>query len=141
MPVLSSTDSIAPRSVLRHRPIAEDGKHPGKRSVVTAATTPAIKRASRLRAHTEDAHSADAHDANIEVDEWQRVTDDDDSLPNTQPPRTPIRRASATTPSRPLPKTPRPRATVMASMTKRQAHPLLYLGIGMLGMLALWVVL
>src|SRR6266567_2945194 len=30
MPVLESTDKIAPRSVLRHRPIAEGGAEPGK---------------------------------------------------------------------------------------------------------------
>ncbi len=138
MPVLESTDKIAPRSVLRHRPIAEDSAEPGKNPAITPGTVPAVQRASRHRTRTEDAQ--------VEVDEWQRSADVPDASVPT-PAQTPSRRAGTTGASRTPPKTPLPKATATkgASKTKgilkRHAHPLLYLGIGMLAMLALWTVL
>src|SRR5437588_5646025 len=79
MPVLESTDKIAPRSVLRHRPIAEGGAEPG--------TVPAVQRASRLRTRTEDTQ--------VEVDEWQRAADHPEA-PAPAPSQAPSRRSGAT---------------------------------------------
>ena len=143
MPVLESTDKIAPRSVLRHRPIAEGGAESGKTPSITPGTVPAVQRASRLRTRTEDTQ--------VEVDEWQRAADHPDA-PAPAPAQAPSRRASTTgasktLPKTPLPKTPLPKATATRGalktrgILKRHAHPLLYLGIGMLAMLALWTLL
>jgi hypothetical protein len=49
MPVLESTDSITPRSVLRHRPIESDADRQGKRPATMTGITPVTQRASRLR--------------------------------------------------------------------------------------------
>jgi len=49
MPVLESTDSITPRSVLRHRPIENDADRQGKRPATMTGITPVAQRASRLR--------------------------------------------------------------------------------------------
>ena len=54
MPVLESTDHITPKSVLRHRPISEEGTQPGKRPIVTTATTPVVQRASRQQSRPSD---------------------------------------------------------------------------------------
>lgn len=139
MPVLESTDDkITPRSILRHRPIAQGGAEPGNNSAITSGTVPAIKRASRLRPHTEDTQ--------VEVDEWQRTTNNPDA-PVSTPTQAPSRRTETTGASKTLPKTPLPATTAARSISKnkgilkRHSHPLLYLGIGMLGMLALWTLL
>ena len=49
MPVLESTDSITPRSVLRHRSIESDADRQGKRPATMTGITPVAQRASRLR--------------------------------------------------------------------------------------------
>src|SRR5205085_9146058 len=124
MPVLESTDKIAPRSVLRHRPIAEGDAEPGKNPAITSGTVPAVQRASRQRTRTEDAQ--------VEVDEWQRAAEHPDaSAPAPAPAQTPSRRTGATGASKTLPKMPLPKATATrnAGILKRHAHPLLYLGI------------
>src|SRR5712692_5769551 len=128
MPVLESTEFTTPRSALRHRPISEEGTGQGNQAFVTNAATPmpAVKRASRPRPHPADA----------EVDEWER-TSGDTSKKTTQA-HVPLRRASTPTGSKTFPKTPRPVAVVKNRVVKRHAHPLLYLGLGMVGMLALW---
>lgn len=55
MPVLESTDSITPRSVLRHRSIENDADRQGKRPATMTGITPVAQRASRLRTpQTED---------------------------------------------------------------------------------------
>src|SRR5437588_1523332 len=131
MPVLESTDHITPKSVLRHRPISEEGTPPGKHPIVTTATTPVVQRASRQRPRPSDGQD--------EIDEWQRAGDDSNtSSAQVQPP---TRRASATATSKTLPKTPLPKVMATRSIFKRNAHPLLYLGLGMFGMLVLWMVL
>jgi len=138
MPVLESTDKIAPRSVLRHRPIAEGGAEPGKNPAITPGTVPAVQRASRQRTRTEDTQ--------VEVDEWQRAADHPDA-PAPAPAQAPSHRTSTTGASKTLPKTPLPKATATRGalktrgILKRHTHPLLYLGIGMLAMLALWTLL
>jgi hypothetical protein len=127
MPVLESTDKMAPKSIVRHRPIGEKRPPAAGRSIVTTATTPVIQRASRP-------HLADV-DAGDDVAEWQRK-DEDDRTQRTQPATRHSSTASNSTShisrSRPAP-------------AKRevtwQAHPLFYLGIGMLAMLMLWVIL
>ncbi len=136
MPVLESTEFTTPRSALRHRPIGEDGTQQGKRTIVTSATTPttptpAVRRASRL--------SPSAADADVEVDEWERTPGDTPT--KTTQAHVPLRRASTPTGSKTLPKTPLPKANAKNRIVKRHAHPLLYLGLGMLGMLALWTLL
>ena len=126
MPVLETTDQAMPRSALRYRPIAANAAQAGKRSIVTAAATPAVQRASRLKTRS---HPVDVD----EVVEWQRAdAEDDDSSHSSTP--LPIRRANR---AKTLPKTPYPGAPA----TKRRLHPLLYLGIGMLAMLVLWTLL
>jgi len=133
MPVLESTDNITPRSVLRHRPIREDKNQLVKRPpVVTSAHTPIVQRASRPRplpADTEDSE---------DITEWQRTDEDEESQDKqTASPR----RASA--PSKKLPTTPRPKTMgrKRRALPLARAHPLLYLGIGMLSMIFLWMLL
>jgi hypothetical protein len=132
MPVLASTDEFTtPRSALRHRPIGEE------RPIVTTAPTPIVPRASRQRPRPAD--------AGLEVEEWERAENDTSSTNSKQAQahstQTPIRRAGAFTGSRTLPRTPLPKAIGMNRIPKRYVHPLLYLGLGMLGMLALWTLL
>ena len=136
MPVLDSTDHIAPRSVLRHRPIAGDNTNPGKHSVVTTASTPMVKRASRPQPQPV---TNPPEEVEVEVDEWQRDDDDDNSSKTHV--HIPARRSNTITASKPLPKTPLPGAPSLKRLSLRNAHPMLYLGVGMLGMLALWTIL
>jgi len=136
MPILETSDNVTPRSVLRHRPIVGDAAKSGSRTIVTTAATPIVQRASRPRPQpTEN---------NDEVAEWQRVEgeDDADQIEESRP-RAATRRISGT-PSN-TPKTPRLKETPIRQHRLRnllhQGHPLLYLGIGMLGMLVLWTIL
>jgi hypothetical protein len=125
MPVLESTDSLTSRSVLRHRPIEDDADQQGKRLSVAAGITPVAERASRLRPkHPEE---------DEEVREWKRTTEDGEQARSgraSTAPR-PVR-----TPTKNPPKTPR-----MKRRGILRGHPLLYLGIGMVAMLALWTLL
>ena len=139
MPVLESTDHIAPRSVLRHRPINGDLANLGKRSIVTTASTPMVQRASRPQPQAQN--SKPESDAEMEVDEWER--EDDTTLSKTSL-HIPARRTSTSTSSKTLPHTPLPRGMARKRLSFsgiRNAHPLLYLGIGMFGMLVLWTIL
>ena len=134
MPVLESTEFTTPRSALRHRPIGNDGMHQEKRPTGTDVPTPIVPRASRTR----------STDTDVEINEWERVEANSEKSRQSQPP---IRRSSATTEAKALPKTPLQRPTKSHRLPRaknvmsRHAHPLLYLGIGMLGMLVLWTVL
>ena len=127
MPVVEATKFTTPRSALRHRPISEDGSQQGKQACVPRAATPApaVKRASRQRPHTADADGG-------EVDEWERAEDDPSSNRSRQ---APIRRASVAAGPKTL---PRPTAPALHRAPKRRAHPLLYLGLGMIALLVLW---
>jgi hypothetical protein len=139
MPVLESTDDrVAPRSIIRHRPIGEGRPADVKDAVPT--TMPIRSRASRP--HAED-NSAD------EIAEWQHI-----------PPTTRITRRSSAgqrTRSTSTSKTPaheRTKVTDVPSLlgtslphtlSRRRkpiklpkAHPLFYLGVGMIAMLLLW---
>jgi hypothetical protein len=137
MPILETNDYVTPRSVLRHRPIEGDAARQGSRSIVTTAATPIVQRASRPRPQPTE--------SNDEVAEWQRAegdAEDEDQILENRP-RTATRRISAT-PGNP-PKTPRlkeiPTRRHRLRNRLRQGHPLLYLGMGMLGMLVLWTIL
>jgi hypothetical protein len=129
MQVLEKDDNkIAPRSLIRHRPIGNAKPSAGQRSVVTSAATPVAQRASRLRQQ----NSEEIEDGVIE---WQRAEDETHS----SKPSNPARRATAS--PKPLPKTPQPKQSLSKKSLGPHAHPLLYLGIGMLAMLILWTLL
>jgi hypothetical protein len=129
MPVLESTDNITPRSALRHRPIGDDTARTGKRSATPpTSTAPVAQRASRLRPkQTDDAE---------EIHEWQRAETEDTKRGRT----TAAPRQVDTAPDN-LPKAPSPRAMRSKRRFWHGAHPLLYLGVGMIAMLALWTLL
>jgi len=141
MQVLESSEKITPKSVLRHRPIGNgNSKLPtGRHSVVTTATTPPVQRASRPR-------SAEPQD---DISEWKRADASDkgkDAKSNA--PRdmsgvnhSPLATRPMPTVARLVPTTPRPKLVLTKSKATRQAHPLLYLGIGMIAMLLLWTLL
>jgi hypothetical protein len=127
MPVLESTDGGAPRSALRYRALDEANK----RSVVTTAAHPVIQRASRVRPRPADDDL---------ISEWTRG-DIEESERETNPPRPasqpPVRRASGGM---------RQPANTTAPVSsgrreRRRVHPLLFLALGMLGMLVLWTLL
>jgi hypothetical protein len=126
MPVLTTTDHVPPRSALRHRPIGDDA--PRQELGVSIETTPVAQRASRLRPKQTDGEE--------EIKEWQRA----DSGTTRQGHTTTAPRQAGKA-AKPLPKMPRQKAAGSKGKFWRGAHPLLYLGIGMLAMLALWTVL
>lgn len=126
MPVLESTDKTSPRSALRHRPLDGATKH----TIVTTAAHPIVQRASRPRPRSADDEL---------VSEWLRGDAEEPStapgLRRTTTP--PIRRANVET------KNARKGATRPAARPsfRLRAHPLLFLGLGMLAMLACWTLL
>lgn len=139
MPTLESTEQITPRSILRHRPIGDSKPPTGRRSMVTAAATPIVQRASRPRPLDE-------------VVEWEHVAveteDEDDEKPSSPAPsaqatrRTNTRRVSVPLRSTPVTRSRPPLAKRRSVGVMRQGmHPLLYLGMGMIAMLILWTLL
>ena len=128
MPVLESTDEITPRSVLRHRPIGDKTAQSGTESVIPTTTTPIAQRASRVRPKNTDAAE--------DVSEWQRGEADD-----TRADRKTAKPPQVKTISQKLPKVPKPDRIRSKRKPWQGAHPLLYLGVGMIAMLALWTLL
>jgi hypothetical protein len=129
MPVLESTDEITPRSVLRHRPIGDNTAKTGKEFVVPPTTTvPVAQRASRLRPKNTDVAE--------DVREWQREEVDETRTGR----KTAAPRREDTT-SKKLPKAPGSGRIRNKRKYWHGAHPLLYLGVGMIAMLALWTLL
>ncbi len=132
-------EKITPKSVLRYRPIGNANRKlpPGRHSIVTNATPPSVQRASRARStvHQDD------------IREWKRADDKGkDTKPNA--PKdvagatySPLATRPMRTVAHPVPTTPRPKQVLRKSKVVRQAHPLLYLGTGMIAMLLLWTVL
>lgn len=124
MPVLESTDKAAPRSALRYRPLDDSSK----RSIVTDAAHPIARRASRVRPPVADDDL---------ITEWQRG-DAEEPAHTTAPQRKtnpPVRQVTTRAQKQPT-------ATALAatrSSGRARLHPLLLLGLGMLAMLALWV--
>jgi hypothetical protein len=129
MPVLESTNEITPRSALRHRPIGDDTARSGKGPMIpSTGATPVVQRASRTRTKQTDVAE--------EINEWQYAeTNDTKSGRTTAAPR------QVGTTSKKLPKTPSPKAIRSKRNFWHGAHPLLYLGVGMIAMLALWTLL
>lgn len=130
MPVLESTDNVLPRSALRHRLLDEGGK----RSIVTTAAHPVVQRASRIRPKPADDDL---------ISEWKRVDveeeeeeeeDERDTTPGLQPLYHPDDAY------RPI---QRPAAVQQPSVqrTRPKAHPLIFLGLGMLVTFLLWQLL
>jgi len=129
MPVLESTDEITPRSVLRHRPIGENTAKTGKESVAPpASTTPVAQRASRLRPKITDVTE--------DVREWQH-----EEVDETRAGRKTAAPRQVDTTSKKLPKAPGSGRIRNKRKSWHGAHPLLYLGVGMIAMLALWTLL
>ncbi|HXL38511.1 MAG TPA: hypothetical protein VN954_15065 [Ktedonobacteraceae bacterium] len=128
MPVLESTDEITPRSALRHRPIGDKTASSGTESFIPTSTTPAVQRASRARPRTTDVAE--------DVSEWQSGEADDTGADRktTKPQR-------VKTTSQKLPKAPSSGRIQNKRKSWQGAHPLLYLGVGMIAMLALWTLL
>src|SRR5215469_13869725 len=126
MPVLESTDNLTPRSALRHRPIGDNAtkQEPG----ASTGTAPVAQRASRLRPKQTDGEQ--------EIKEWQRA----DSATTRQGRTTAAPRQTGKA-AKNLPKMPRKMPAGSKGKFWRGAHPLLYLGIGMIVMLALWTLL
>jgi len=127
MPVLESTDSGgSPRSALRYRPLDDASK----RSIVTTAAHPVIQRASRTRPKTADDDL---------ISEWQRG--DVEEIESTPEPQRdtnpPVRRVRVN--SKNLRKT---EAQDLARRAPRsRPHPVILIGICMLGILVLWTLL
>jgi len=119
MPVLESTDKVAARSALRHRPIDEAANRP----IVPSAVRPVVQRASRHRPQPADDDL---------ISEWKRA--DVEAPVHVAAPQ---RKASS------FPKkTPRTSSHPRARQARRfRAHPVLFLGLGMLAMLILWTLL
>jgi hypothetical protein len=128
MPVLESTDEITPRSVLRHRPIGDKTASSGAESTIPVSTTPVVQRASRVRPKNTDVAE--------EVNEWQRGEAD-----VTRVDRKTTKPQQVKTTSQKLPKVPNSGRIRNKRKTWQGAHPLLYLGVGMIAMLALWTLL
>jgi hypothetical protein len=138
MPVLASTDNrVAPRSIIRHRPLGDGRSGDAKDAVPTAV--PIRPRASRP--HAEE--SAE------EVATWQQlspavtITRRSSASKRTRAttvPKTPARERTRVTDDSSLPETylqsRRSRRRKLIKLPK--AHPLFYLGVGMIAMLLLW---
>ncbi|WP_376795645.1 hypothetical protein [Thermogemmatispora sp.] len=155
MPVLEATDRLTPKSALRHRPLPpESGSERG--TGATGSVGPVTQRASRQRPSQADV-------AVEEISEWKRV--EAGSGGQAGPKRSSRGRGRSTTgESTPLsadpiaasapaqqqsqqtgtaPSRERKAHTAQQPQARRwlQAHPLLYLGLGMLCMLLLWCLL
>jgi hypothetical protein len=128
MPVLESTDEIIPRSALRHRPIGEKTANSGTDSVTPSRTTPVTQRASRVRSGSTDVAE--------DVSEWQRGEVDE-----TKADRKTTKPQRVKTTSQRVPKVPNSGRIRNKRISWQGAHPLLYLGVGMIAMLALWTLL
>jgi hypothetical protein len=128
MPVLESTDEITPRSVLRHRPIGGKAAASGTESIISTSTTPVAQRASRVRPKDTDVAE--------DVSEWQRG-----EVEETKADRKTTKPQQVRTTSQKQPKAPSSGRIQNKQKSWQGAHPLLYLGVGMIAMLALWTLL
>jgi hypothetical protein len=145
MPVLESADHVTPRSVLPHRPIADDSKKSGKKKNTTSTIIPVAQRASRQQQKQTEEKEPEKHEDtdHEEVEEWKQDTSDVNETKRTR--ASSAQPATATGPKK-LPKTPLPTSlgNKTGSLHKRlalRAHPLLLLGLGMIAMLILWTLL
>jgi hypothetical protein len=127
MALLETTDKIAPRSVVRHRPIGGETGKQGDRSGANVGITPVAQRAHRPRPTPTDT------DKSTEMSEWQRT---EDTKGAGAPPLK--QRAGTGFAKKSLPNLPQQKTHGTVGKQLRHAHPLLYLGLGMLAMLGLW---
>ncbi len=117
MPVLDSTDGGSPRSALRYRALTDTNAN--KRSIVTTAAHPVALRASRPRPQPADDDL---------ISEWKRV-DDDIEYESERETNPPVRSVSQS--AKPYVSAAEP----VAARPRSRFHPLLFLGLGMLGVL------
>ncbi len=151
MPVLESADGGTSRSSLRYRSLDETSK----RSIVTTATHPVIQRASRVRPRPAD-DDLISEWTRGDVKEPERVTNPEREMEALRKVSQPAWRASSdvkrltNAPASPSLSTRRASSDVKLaanvsasawSQKRARAHPLLFLSLGMLGMVALWVLL
>jgi len=127
MPLLEATEQSLPRSALRYRPIGQDAQQQGSHPRAMGGITPVARRASRL-------HSPDTEEDEV-VGVWKRADEEDAGavLPHAQ-----ASPGLVGMPTRLPPKAPRLTRTSGKRRGILRGHPLLYLGLGMMGMLALW---
>lgn len=141
--ILEATDEkLTPKSVLRHRPIGNNKSIQGQHSISTAA--PTVQRASRPPVVEKQQEQED-------IREWKRVdtheaTEKDVQATTSTKKHTATKQAAPTTrpvpvTPRPIPIIPQPKLVLRKYKGVQRAHPLLYLGTGMLAMLFLWTVL
>ncbi|HEV2653713.1 MAG TPA: hypothetical protein VGT82_02095, partial [Ktedonobacteraceae bacterium] len=128
-----TSDHVSTRSVLRHRPLRNTGSA-GKTTIVTSAASPTIQRASRPRT------------ADVTNDSWRQSDTLVEEERETYPPvrMQPVSRRTAIVTTRQGAQRSRPGTGPITRdfiIPRRHAHPLLYLGIGMLAMLVLWTML
>jgi hypothetical protein len=138
MPVLASTDDrVAPKSIIRHRPLGDSRSGDTKDAVLT--TVPIRPRASRPHAEK----SAE------EVATWQQfspatsITRRSSAGKRTRAttvPKTPTRERTRVADDHSFPETrlPHARSRQHRPIKLPKAHPLFYLGLGMTAMLLLW---
>lgn len=148
MPVLESEEKIAPKSVLRYRPIGDGTPPARKHSIATSAVVPVKKRASRP-------HAVEQYDDDIA--EWQYIDKPSvpghmQSTPNIPDTQKPFKRqAQNAVHDTSVPRLKSTSAVASGPLhLKKSALPrksrvtmpsMLYLGMGMCAMLLLWVLL
>jgi len=135
MPVLASTDHLTPKSAIRHRTIAEDDEKQGKGPKATSGITPVAERASRLRQKQTEEKKDDE-----DIEEWKLAGSDEPAAKRARASAGPSPAAAAPKPKK-LPKLRLPGKTGPKGKFALRVHPMLYLGIGMVVMLALWMLL
>lgn len=120
MPVLDASGELTPHSALRHRPILEAGKR---------LASPTIQRASRIRPPEVDTSD--------DIAEWSR--DDDHAAPVSTHGRGAAASSASPRTAKPLPRYSHTGTAKVRQNSVGHVHPLLYLGLGMLAMLILWI--
>ncbi len=132
MSTIESTDAIAPKSVLRHRPIGDSKPPTGQRSVVTTAAVPVVPRSSRMR------FPVDPEDVPPKA---AKEFPADKSREKSPAPIKGQTKAFLLPATKALPDTPPPKSFFPRrhfALKGWHTHPLLYCGLGMLGMILLW---
>lgn len=125
MQVLESSDRIAPKSILRHRPIGETRTGAPGKDTQTKPITPRASRSLAEHVSTEPALGKNATR----------------SMPALKTP-SPAEPKAAPSPATTTASRSQPSPFSFAAYTsKLQAHPLLYLALGMVCMLLLWILI
>ncbi len=122
MPTLESTEKIAPKSILRHRPIGGGVKDTRGATSEVQTTPPVVARASRPA----------TNDTTDVVTEWQRN--------NAKGEKTALRTKQSGLETTWLPR-PKLALTKNKVRQRRQVHPMFYLGVGMTVALLVWMII